>query len=137
MSLDRCAGNDTCAGVAFPMIVFQREMDRVVSSFVVQVTELARRAAIEQVQRALGATSMPRVQRSATGRGGKRAAGELDRLRDQFVAFVSSNPGLRIEQINQQLGTRTKELALPIRKLIADGTIKTKGKKRSTTYFAK
>jgi hypothetical protein len=119
------------------MIAFQRDMDRVVSSFVEQVTELARRAAIEQVQRALGAASMPRTQRSRMDPGAKRAPDELDRLRDQFVAFVSSNPGLRIEQINQQLGTSTKDLALPIRKLIAEGTIKTKGKKRSTTYFAK
>lgn len=119
------------------MIAFQRDMDRVVSSFVEQVTELARRAAIEQVQRALGAASTPRTPRSRASRSGKRAADELDRLRDQFVAFVSSNPGLRIEQINQQLGTTTKDLALPIRKLIADGTVNTKGKKRSTAYFAK
>ena len=51
-------------------------------------------------------------------------------------SFVTKHPGLRIEQINKQLGTSTKDLALPIRKLIADGVIKTKGKKRSTTYFA-
>lgn len=119
------------------MTVFQQEMDRVVSSFVVQVTELARRAAMEQVQRALGGIPMPRSGRPRTLRAGKRAPGEIVQLRDQFVAFVSSNPGLRIEQINQQLGTTTKDLALPIRKLVADGVIKTKGKKRSTTYFAK
>jgi hypothetical protein len=48
---------------------------------------------------------------------------------------VKGNPGLRIEQINKQLGTSTKDLALPIRKMIADGTLKVKGKKRSTAYF--
>ena len=69
------------------------------------------------------------------GRNGtKRDAAALDGLSQQFVAFVSKHPGLRIEQINQQLGTTTKNLALPIRKLIADGTIKTSGQKRSTTY---
>jgi predicted transcriptional regulator len=56
-------------------------------------------------------------------------------LSDRFAAFVKSNPGLRIEQINKELGTVTKELALPIRKLLADGTITSKGQKRSTTYF--
>jgi hypothetical protein len=43
---------------------------------------------------------------------------------------------MRIEQINKQLGTTTKDLALPIRKLISEGAITTKGQKRSTTYFA-
>lgn len=112
-------------------------MDLAVSSFVAQVTDLARRAAIEQVQSALGGVSAVRSTRRRGQTGGKRAPDELDRLRDAFIAFVTKHPGLRIEQINKQLGTTTKDLALPIRKLVADGTIKTKGKKRSTTYFAK
>ena len=49
---------------------------------------------------------------------------------------MTKHPGLRIEQINKQLGTTTKDLALPIRKLIAEGALKTKGEKRSTAYFA-
>jgi predicted transcriptional regulator len=57
-------------------------------------------------------------------------------MADEFHQFVAKHPGLRIEQINKQLGTTTKDLALPIRKLIADGSLKAKGKKRSTTYFA-
>jgi len=69
------------------------------------------------------------------GRGAKRTSDELDQLADSFVEFVTKNPGLRIEQINKQLGTTTKDLALPIRKLITDGAIKVKGKKRSTAYF--
>jgi hypothetical protein len=32
------------------------------------------------------------------------------------------------------LGTSTKDLALPIRKLIADGALKAQGHRRSTTY---
>lgn len=34
-----------------------------------------------------------------------------------------------------ELGTVTKDLALPIRKLIADGVLIAKGQKRSTKYF--
>ena len=117
---------------------FQTEMNRVVSDFVAQITELARRAAIDTLESALG--KHPGGGRSAgrsRGRGAKRSSGELDKLADQFRAFVVKHPGLRIEQINKQLGTSTKDLALPIRKLIADGEIKTKGAKRSTAYFAK
>jgi len=69
-------------------------------------------------------------------RGAKRGADELEQLSARFVQFVHDNPGLRIEQINKQLGTTTAALALPIRKLIAEGKITVKGQKRSTTYFA-
>ena len=115
-------------------------MNRVVSDFVSQITELARRAAIDTLESALGKKgsgggSFGRAR--GRGRGAKRTSSELDKLAEQFHAFVGKHPGLRIEQINKQLGTTTKDLALPIRKLISDGEIKTKGAKRSTTYFAK
>lgn len=117
----------------------QTEMNRVVQGFVAQITELARRAAVDTLQAALGGKMRGRAGAVAVGRprgrGAKRTADELDQLAEAFVAFVRANPGLRIEQINKQLGSSTKDLALPIRKLIADGTINTKGKKRSTTYF--
>jgi hypothetical protein len=60
----------------------------------------------------------------------------MEELSERFVAFVRQHPGLRIEQINKQLGTLTKDLALPIRKLVATGMISVRGEKRSTTYFA-
>jgi hypothetical protein len=119
------------------MIDFQTQMDRAVSEFVAQVTDLARRAALNSLESALGRNTILRGRSRRTASGGRRSPDDLDRLRDQFVSFVAKHPGLRIEQINKELGTKTRELALPIRKLIADGTIKTKGKKRSTTYFAK
>jgi len=74
--------------------------------------------------------------RPRTGRGVKRAPEDIEALAQQFTAFVKANPGLRIEQINKQLGTTTKDLALPIRKLMGEGMIKGKGEKRSRQYFA-
>ena len=117
------------------------DIQRLVDGFVAQVTELARRAAIETLESALGSGGsrgngggLGRIGRSR-GRGAKRTSNELEKLQDDFQSFVAKNPGLRIEQINKQLGTTTKDLALPIRKLVADGSLKTKGKKRSTQYF--
>jgi hypothetical protein len=115
------------------------DIQRLVDGFVAQVTELARRAAITTLESALGggrggAGGGLRIGRGR-GRGAKRTGEELDKLSDEFLAFVNKNPGLRIEQINKQLGTTTKDLALPIRKMISDGTLKVKGKKRSTAYF--
>jgi len=130
---------------------FQNEMNRVVQGFVGQITELARRAAIDTLESAFGGravrSSAPapvaaagganvgRVGRPRGGRGAKRSAADLEALSEQFASFVKANPGLRIEQINKQLGTTTKDLALPIRKLISEGAISAKGQKRSTTYF--
>src|SRR5687767_9710581 len=122
---------------------FQTQMNRVVAGFVAQITELARRAAIDTLETALSgsrrgggaAAAAPGLGR-VRGRGAKRSADELDKLAEAFASFVKENPGLRIEQINKQLGTTTKDLALPIRKLLGEGTIHAKGQKRSTTYFA-
>jgi hypothetical protein len=128
---------------------FQNEMNRTVHGFVAQITELARRAALDTLESAFGGRStrgaangvavgatMGRIGRPRGGRGGKRTSADLEALSERFGAFVKANPGLRIEQINKQLGTTTKDLALPIRKLISEGAISTKGQKRSTTYFA-
>ena len=122
---------------------FQAEMNRVVQGFVAQITELARDAARAMIDEALGKGGNGKVSfggggrgRGRGGRGAKRTSDELDKLADAFYSFVNKHPGLRIEQINKQLGTTTKDLALPIRKLISEGALKTKGAKRSTTYFA-
>jgi len=131
---------------------FQNDMNHAVQGFVAQITELARRAAIDTLESAFGGkvgrsggapvavtratAAVARASQPRGGRGAKRAPADLVALSEKFAAFVKTNPGLRIEQINKELGTTTKELALPIRKLIADGMVSTKGMKRSTTYFA-
>jgi hypothetical protein len=124
---------------------FQTEMNQVVQRFVAQIAELARRAALDTLESAFvgkraGRTAaapptaaVPR--RPAGGRGVKRSPADLAELAKKFAAFVKAHPGLRIEQINQELGTATRDLALPIRKLVADKVIAVKGQKRSTRYF--
>ena len=135
---------------------FQNDMNHAVQGFVAQITELARRAALDTLESAFGggagrggggrngggravaaprAAGVARAGRPRGGRGAKRTAEDLGVLSEKFASFVKANPGLRIEQINKELGTTTKDLALPIRKLIADRVISAKGQKRSTTYF--
>lgn len=124
---------------------FQNEMNRTVQGFVAQITELARRAALDTLESAFGGRAgngvagvigiVGRAGRPRGGRGAKRSPADLAALSERVASFVKANPGLRIEQINKQLDTTTKDLALPIRKLISEGVITAKGKKRSTTYF--
>jgi len=124
---------------------FQSEIQNLVQDFVAQITEAWKRAvsdALTGVQTGGGGGRGGRrgggggaASAASRRKGEKRTADELDGLADRFQAFVKENPGLRIEQINKQLGTSTKDLQLPIRKLIADGAVKAKGEKRSTQYF--
>jgi hypothetical protein len=128
---------------------FQNEMNRTVQGFVAQISELARRAALETLESAfserpartagrasVAATATPSVTvgRPRGGKGAKRTQADIDALAERLVSFVKTNPGLRIEQINKELGTTTKDLALPIRKLVGEGYLSSKGQKRSTTY---
>lgn len=107
--------------------------------FIRDITDLARRAAVQLVESTFGATAgtpgAPSAASDTPSTRGKRTAEDLDALCDKFASFVAANPGLRVEQINKKLGTKTKNLALPIRKLLASGRVKSKGQKRSTTYF--
>ena len=130
---------------------FQNEINHAVEGLVAQITELARRAAMDTLESAFGSrpgraggarvaiasatTGVARIGRLRGGRGAKRTPEDLEALSTKFLSFVKEHPGLRIEQINKELGTTTKDLALPIRKLISDGMISAKGKKRSTAYF--
>ena len=131
---------------------FQTEMNRTVQQFVAQISELARRAAIDTLESAFGAGGTrssnsaavaarapavvaSRPGRPPGGRGAKRTQEDLEAMSTQLASFVKANPGMRVEQINKELGTTTKDLALPIRKLLADSVITSKGQKRSTTYF--
>lgn len=67
----------------------------------------------------------------------KRTDVDIQKLMDKFTGFVRKNPGLRIEQINEKLGTTTKELALPVRRLIKSRLIRSTGERRGTTYEVK
>ena len=130
---------------------FQNEMNQTVQGFVAQITELARRAAMDTLESAFGGragragggrgaaaaavSGVAQLGRPRGGRGAKRTPEDLEAMSTKFASFVKTHPGLRIEQINKELGTTTKDLALPIRKLITEGMISAKGKKRSTAYF--
>jgi hypothetical protein len=77
-----------------------------------------------------------RYANGSNGKGQKRDPEALDALQSQLHGFIAKHPGLRIEQINTEMGTSTKDLALPIRKLIAAKEIRVEGQKRATKYFA-
>jgi hypothetical protein len=131
-----------------------------VESFVAEMSDLIRRSAMETVQVALAGGEAPRRGRRGApvgrrgapalsagprgvgaggarlrAKGAKRSPDELEELTNQLLSYVKSNPGQRIEQIAEGMGTSTKELNLPAKKLIGNKALKTRGHKRATQYF--
>ena len=65
-----------------------------------------------------------------------RSAEELARSEGAIATFVAKHPGARADQIAREMGVPTKDLALPIKKLLSRGELSTQGQKRATRYFA-
>ncbi len=72
----------------------------------------------------------------AAGPKSKRTPEEMEAAKQAVLECVKSNPGQSIEEIGRALGRATSELTLPVKKLIADKAVKTKGEKRATRYFS-
>lgn len=127
----------------FPMPTsVESEIRSRVEAFTAELVALIRASAVDVVNAALGRAGVrgrrgraPSPAVSTRAKGAKRSSEELARLTDTLGAFIKKNPGLRIEQIGKALGLSTKDLALPVKKLLAAKQISTKGQKRSTTYF--
>ena len=144
------------------MTDINNRINDLVSNFVTEITRLARAAAVDTLSRALtdggsvpfstsngvgtgarrgrkpkaaGAIAAPASSNARRSKGAKRPKSEIAEIQERVHSHIRSNPGQRIEQINKVLGTRTADLTLPLKKLIADGSITTKGARRATTYL--
>ena len=142
-----------------------------VDSFVSELSELVKKAALEAVANSLkgGAPAAPSVAK-ATGKkrgpaaapaapaapakapakaakaaapaaaskrkaGQKRSPDEIVKTTEKLLSYIGKNSGQRIEEIAKGVGNSTKELTLPVKKLLNDKKIVAKGEKRATRYF--
>jgi hypothetical protein len=113
------------------------EFDQIVSSFAEKLTALLlqeMRGALETAPKSWGDGSNP-ARVSKRRKGAKRTAAEMEKLQDRALTFIVDSPGKRVEELNAALGTIAKELALPLRKLVAKKFVKVEGEKRGTRYF--
>jgi hypothetical protein len=117
--------------------------------FAAKLTSLIQRSAMSSVEdafaggsapagrgRRAAAAAAPSLRAAGARKGQKRDPRLLEALTEKLGGYIAKNPGLRIEQIGEALGVATKDLALPVKKLIAAKRVSTKGQKRATTYFA-
>lgn len=65
----------------------------------------------------------------------KRSPMALEKLTRDLQLHIERYPGKRIEPIAGALGCSSRELSLPIKKLIAGGAIRAEGVARATKYF--
>jgi len=133
----------------------EQQIQARIETFVEELSDLVKRAALDSVSQALAGTNAVAARRggrrSKTNgakvaktdgrrrpgpRGPKRSPEALAKLQAALLEEIQLNPGQRMEEIGKSLGVATKDLDLLIKKLIAGKRIKKRGKTRATTYFA-
>ena len=132
-----------------------REIRARIDSLLTDISQLVKRSALDSVRAAFGAdaagaapTATPRrgpgrprkdaaaAPAARAGKRAKRSSEDVQATADKFLAHVKANPGQSTEQIGKALGMATKELQLPVVKLVQSGAVRTEGQKRGTKYFA-
>ena len=65
----------------------------------------------------------------------RRGQREIEALRSKLLAVITEQPGRRAEDINTTLGTKTSQIAQPLRRLVEDQLVRTEGTRRGTRYY--
>jgi len=126
----------------------ESEIRTCINSFVEELSTLVKQAAIESVKEALGGSSTPArrdpgrprkahavISRPSSKRRKRRSSGAVDSVAIRILEQVKANPGQGVGEIGGALRLTSKDLRLPILKLIEDKKLKTKGQRRGTKYF--
>lgn len=120
-----------------------RQIRAHVEAFVDEITKLVRKAALDAVSDALGGkvaapkVARPTRARKAADKGRKRSPKELEKVSASILLFLEEHQGSGAIQIARGLGVATKDLVLPVKKLLSAGTLTSKGQKRATKYYRK
>ena len=142
-----------------------RQIQDRIQAFLTELRGLVRQSALEAVQVSLGggvaaparrgrgrprktaaaapiaaaapAGAAPAGKRGRKGKRAKRTSADVDATAAALLAYVAANEGQSIEQIGKGMGVATKELKLPVIKLMEAKKLKTKGQRRGTKYFVK
>ncbi len=119
---------------------FTSKLESVIRAQVVAEIDAVVRSAVHGVAgaRSVGRTAARGALKVTAARSdGKRTPEEIEKIAAKLLAYIGAHPGQRSEQIADATGLATKELSLPIRRLLEDKKIKAAGKARGTTYTAK
>ncbi len=119
----------------------QHAINERIDEFVAQITELAKQAALETLESGLSGGGRRGSDKVLTGgargrrKSGKRSPEEIQVHADELLNHLRENQGQRMEAIAKALGSTTKDLTLPIKKLLQQGLVRVEGQKRATSYY--
>ena len=132
----------------------QQQIEACVQAFVREVSELVRSSAMDAVAGALGGSTggggakhrgrpagsknkAPAAAKSGGGKRGKRTSEQVDAMALRIYEHVKKNPGSNVEGMAKAFNLKSKDLTLPITKLMATKKLKTTGQRRGTKYHVK
>lgn len=83
-----------------------------------------------------GPKTMRVVKTLKLGKGGRarRTPEQLEEMGVKVLAFVTSKPGARMEEISSAVGSSTHELVRPVQLLLEQGKLRRSGTTRATVY---
>jgi len=127
-----------------------------VENFTNELTQVIRRAALEEVHAkltlAIGDVSAPKrrgpgrpratvrkgaVRTGKRGRPGKFTPEQMEKHGASILALLKKSPGARSAQLAAAMKMDADTLRIPLKALMAAKKIKVKGQKRGTKYFAR
>lgn len=120
-----------------------------INCFVDELSGLMRNAALEAVQQALGGdggSSRALASKRISVRPGKRPKkpgqrvrrtnADLEADKAALAAYVTANPGQRLEEIADGLAISSKDLKRPALLLLGERALRKEGERRGTRYFS-
>ena len=116
---------------------FTAKLEQVIRAQVVAEIDSAVRAAVQGIGGQMRAGGRGRASAKAPSAkigGVKRTPEQIAKTAAKLLAFIAANPGQRAEQIADGTKIGTGEMALPIKRLLAEKKIKASGVARGTTY---
>ena len=127
-----------------PKSTLDREIRTCIYSFVEELSALVKQAAVDSVADALGGAApdrrrgpgRPRTTAPKRGKPVRRSAGSLDAAAARVLSHVKANPGSGVTEIAAALRKTSKNLRLPIQKLLEEKVLRTTGQRRGTKYHA-
>lgn len=126
------------------------QIKQATEKFTQDITRMISEAAIASVTAALapeGRSSIPaeeifgqpkpkpKTNGHAKPSGAKRDPAVIGKLTESLYAAVAKGPGRGVEQLARELKTTTRDLALPVQRLLSTKRVTTKGVRRGTRYF--
>lgn len=72
-----------------------------------------------------------------SGGNGKRSAEQLAGLKESILSTIKAHPGERVETLAKIMHVSTAEMALPVRQLVEEKKLVSKGEARGKKYWVK